>query len=152
MEVRKKKYLPLKSPPSKMFKYNLLIWEKFHSKIPIGKCFLFFFFTWLFHKTKRRWIDSLGLVVESSKQKFPNSDPSKTTNCIHFGISCCLIHHCDETDVEFVFWLPVWNRTNISPCWNIVVISVCILCVKIILKFRWESGFLEGGVMEPPMH
>ena len=35
-----------------------------------------------------------------------------------------------------------------------VVISVCTYGVKIIKKFRWESGFLGGGgSMEPPaMH
>ena len=34
--------------------------------------------------------------------------------------------------------------------WNMVVISVYIYGVKIIKKFRWESGFL-GGSMEPPL-
>ena len=32
-----------------------------------------------------------------------------------------------------------------------VVISVYIYGVKIIKKFRWESGFLWGGSMEPPL-
>ena len=32
-----------------------------------------------------------------------------------------------------------------------VVISVGIHGVKIIAKFRWESGFLKGGTMEPPL-
>ena len=32
-----------------------------------------------------------------------------------------------------------------------VVISVCIYGVKIIKKFRCESGFLKGGSMEPPL-
>ena len=32
-----------------------------------------------------------------------------------------------------------------------VVISVCTYGVKIIKKFRWESGFLWGGSMEPPL-
>ena len=32
-----------------------------------------------------------------------------------------------------------------------VVISVCTYGVKIIKKFRWESGFLGGGSMEPPL-
>ena len=31
-----------------------------------------------------------------------------------------------------------------------VVISVYIYGVKIIKKFRWESGFLKGGCIEPP--
>ena len=31
-----------------------------------------------------------------------------------------------------------------------VVISVYTYGVKIIKKFRWESGFLWGGSMEPP--
>ena len=31
-----------------------------------------------------------------------------------------------------------------------VVISVYIYGVKIIKKFRWESGFLIGGSMDPP--
>ena len=31
-----------------------------------------------------------------------------------------------------------------------VVISVYTYGVKIIKKFRWESGFLKGGSMEPP--
>ena len=31
-----------------------------------------------------------------------------------------------------------------------VVISVYTYDVKIIKKFRWESGFLWGGSMEPP--
>ena len=35
--------------------------------------------------------------------------------------------------------------------WNKVVISVYTYGVKIILKFRWESGFLWGGSMEPPV-
>ena len=30
------------------------------------------------------------------------------------------------------------------------MISVYINGVKIILKFRWENGFLKGGSMEPP--
>ena len=34
--------------------------------------------------------------------------------------------------------------------WNMVVISACTYGVKIIKKFRWESGFLWGGSMEPP--
>ena len=34
--------------------------------------------------------------------------------------------------------------------WNMVVISVYTYGVKIIKKFRWESGFLWGGSMEPP--
>ena len=34
--------------------------------------------------------------------------------------------------------------------WNMVVISVCIYGIKIIKKFRCESGFLKGGSMEPP--
>ena len=32
-----------------------------------------------------------------------------------------------------------------------VVISVYTYGVKIIKKFRWESGFLGGGSMEPPL-
>ena len=32
-----------------------------------------------------------------------------------------------------------------------VVISVYTYGVKIIKKFRWESGFLWGGSMEPPL-
>ena len=32
-----------------------------------------------------------------------------------------------------------------------ILISICIYGVNIILKFRWESGFLEGGSMEPPL-
>ena len=32
-----------------------------------------------------------------------------------------------------------------------VVISVGIHGAKIIAKFRWESGFLKGGTMEPPL-
>ena len=32
-----------------------------------------------------------------------------------------------------------------------VVISVYTYGVKIIKKFRWESGFLWGGFMEPPL-
>ena len=32
-----------------------------------------------------------------------------------------------------------------------VVISVYTYGVKIIKKFRWESGFLKGGSMEPPL-
>ena len=32
-----------------------------------------------------------------------------------------------------------------------VVISVYTYGVKIILKFRCESGFLKGGSMEPPL-
>ena len=32
-----------------------------------------------------------------------------------------------------------------------VVISVYIYGVKIIQKFRWESGFLMEGSMEPPL-
>ena len=32
-----------------------------------------------------------------------------------------------------------------------VVISVYTFGVKIIKKFRWESGFLWGGSMEPPL-
>ena len=32
-----------------------------------------------------------------------------------------------------------------------VVISVYTYGVKIIKKFRWESGFLWGGSMEPPV-
>ena len=35
--------------------------------------------------------------------------------------------------------------------WNMVVISVYTYGVKIIKKFRWESGFLWGGSMEPPL-
>ena len=35
--------------------------------------------------------------------------------------------------------------------WNMVVISVYTYGVKIIKKFRWESGFLWGGSM-PIMH
>ena len=31
-----------------------------------------------------------------------------------------------------------------------VVICVYIYGVKIIKKFRWESGFLKGGSVEPP--
>ena len=34
--------------------------------------------------------------------------------------------------------------------WNMVVISVYTYGVKIIKKFRWESGFLWGGSMKPP--
>ena len=34
---------------------------------------------------------------------------------------------------------------------NMVVISVYTYGVKIIKKFRWESGFLWGGSMEPPV-
>ena len=34
--------------------------------------------------------------------------------------------------------------------WNMIVISVYTYGVKIIKKFRWESGFLWGGSMEPP--
>ena len=30
------------------------------------------------------------------------------------------------------------------------IISACIYGVNRILKFRWESGFLKGGSMEPP--
>ena len=33
-----------------------------------------------------------------------------------------------------------------------VVISVYTYGVKIILKIRWESGFLWGGSMEPPRY
>ena len=33
-----------------------------------------------------------------------------------------------------------------------VVISVYTYGVKIIKKFRWESGFLWGGSMEPPRY
>ena len=32
-----------------------------------------------------------------------------------------------------------------------VVINVYTYGVKIIKKFRWESGFLWGGSMEPPV-
>ena len=32
-----------------------------------------------------------------------------------------------------------------------LVISVYTYGVKIIKKFRWESGFLWGGSMEPPL-
>ena len=32
-----------------------------------------------------------------------------------------------------------------------VIISVCLYCVKIILKFRWESGFLKGGFHGTPL-
>ena len=35
--------------------------------------------------------------------------------------------------------------------WNMVVISVYTYGVKLIKKFRWESGFLWGGSMEPPL-
>ena len=31
-----------------------------------------------------------------------------------------------------------------------VVFSVYIYGIEIITKFRWESGFLRGGSMEPP--
>ena len=34
---------------------------------------------------------------------------------------------------------------------NMVVIGVYIYGVKIIKKFQWESGFLKGGSMEPPL-
>ena len=32
-----------------------------------------------------------------------------------------------------------------------VVISVYTYGLKIIKKFQWESGFLKGGSMEPPL-
>ena len=35
--------------------------------------------------------------------------------------------------------------------WNMVVISVYTYGVKMIKKFQWESGFLWGGSMEPPV-
>ena len=35
--------------------------------------------------------------------------------------------------------------------WNMVVISVYTYGVKIIKQFLWESGFLWGGSMEPPL-
>ena len=35
---------------------------------------------------------------------------------------------------------------------NMVVISVYIYCIKIIKKFRWESGFLKGVPWNPLMH
>ena len=34
---------------------------------------------------------------------------------------------------------------------NMVVISVCTYGVKIIKKFRWESGFLWGVPWNPPL-
>ena len=44
------------------------------------------------------------------------------------------------------FWPPFWNRTEfwLFFFWNMVIIGVCIKIygVKIILKCRWESGFL----------
>ena len=33
--------------------------------------------------------------------------------------------------------------------WNMIVISVYTYGVKIIQKFRWESGFLWGGSIPP---
>ena len=52
-----------------------------------------------------------------------------------------------------VIWPPFWNGTNILYffSWKMVVISVYTYGVKIIKKFRWESGFLWGGSMEPPL-
>ena len=46
-----------------------------------------------------------------------------------------------------VIWPPFWNGTNILYffSWNVVVTSVYTYGVKIIKKFRWESGFLGGG-------
>ena len=38
-------------------------------------------------------------------------------------------------------------QSFICFCWNMVIISVCVYGVKIILKFRWESGFLKRGSM-----
>ena len=52
-----------------------------------------------------------------------------------------------------VIWPPFWNGKNILYffSWNMVVISIYTYGVKIIKKFRWESGFLWGGSMEPPL-
>ena len=36
--------------------------------------------------------------------------------------------------------------------WNMVVISIYTYGVKIIKKFRWESGFLWGSMEPPVMH
>ena len=36
--------------------------------------------------------------------------------------------------------------------WNMIVIRVYKYVVKIILKFRWESGFLSGVPWNPLMH
>ena len=36
-------------------------------------------------------------------------------------------------------------------CWNMIIISVCTYGVKIISKFRWESGFLKGGFHGTPL-
>ena len=40
----------------------------------------------------------------------------------------------------------------LSFCWNMIIISLCIYAVKIILKFRHESGFLKGVTWNPLMH
>ena len=56
------------------------------------------------------------------------------------------------TKRKFVFWPPFWNGAKFFHFFsgNMVVISVCIYGVKIILKFRWESGFLWGVPWSPP--
>ena len=60
-----------------------------------------------------------------------------------------------ENDAKWksVIWPPFWNGTNILYffSWNMVVINVYTYGVKIIQKFWWESGFLWGGSMEPPV-
>ena len=61
----------------------------------------------------------------------------------------------NRNDVKWksVIWPPFWNGTNILYFfyWNMVVISVYTYGVKIIKQFRWESSFLWGGYMEPPL-
>ena len=49
--------------------------------------------------------------------------------------------HFEMVQIFYIFFTEIW-------LW---LVYIHIYGVKIIKKFRWESGFLWGGSMEPPV-
>ena len=58
---------------------------------------------------------------------------------------------CREMKIGYLAAILKRYKYFIFFSWNMVVISVYIYGVKMIKKFRWESGFLKGGSMEPSL-
>ena len=86
-------------------------------------------YSWSPNLSQISWKNSFGKVVF---QILAEIEMTQNENRL-FG------RHFETVQIFYIFF-----------SWNMVVISVYTYGVKIIKKFRWESGFLWGGSMEPP--
>ena len=51
-------------------------------------------------------------------------------------------------EIKIDYLAAILKRYNV---WIVIFYSPYIYDANFIAKFRWESGFLEGGSMEPPL-